>query len=1123
MFKVISLVTILLGVCSFQVQAKHTLVIGVLADHQPQKVIKRWQPLMAYLDQMLPEHNVKLHALNYESLNSDLQIYLLDYVLTDPSVYIRMKTRNALSQVLATLKEMEQGKAVEAVGGTIIIDRNRNDIKQLSDLKTKKIAVLDTHSLTGFHAFAQVFFEAGVNLLKDVEMLNVEKGYEQVIEAVLNGSVDAGFLRAGLFEQLIQEGSLDSSRLQVLNLQDLPGFPYAVSTHLYPHWPFIALPHSNPQISRKIAAALFLFGADSELANELEIYGFSPAANYTVVENLLRDLRLPPYDHIPEFTLLDVWQRFKIWIALLSILLLVVLLLASFLILTNRRLKDYREHLEDQVGQRTKALQEHKRRLEAILDELPAVFFMKDLSGRYMMINRQFEEVVGQTKQQITAHTDFEIFSTEMAAENMISDRTVLEKQGVNTFEENIIFPDGKRRHFLTTKAPLLDEGGDCYGLFGIATDVTKLKSLQNELGEAKLVAELSRQMLQTVLDTIPVRVYWKDLELKYLGCNKLFAQDAGFSDTNQILGKDDFEMAWGNEAERYQNEDRAVIELDSAILACQHLRIGSEGEKVWLSVSKIPLKDDKNKAIGILGIYEDITLRKLHEEQLLASEQNYRNIFQASNDAILIVDNNQILDCNSATLKLFDCADVNTFCQFKFSDLTAVIEQNNTDNALSLEVEAAKAFQQGNCCFELKLQKLDKPKVFDAEIILNVMHLNNQNVLQVVIRDISQRKEFEHSIIAAKEAAESTAQAKSDFLANMSHEIRTPLNAVLGMAKIGLRDSQETKSELSFQQILNSGQHLLGVINDILDFSKIEAGKMVIDAHACELGKLIEDIVHTISGQFETKGLGFVIDIEDDFPIWMKVDSLRLKQVLINLLSNAVKFTHEGRVTLKIIIAEQHIDFQVIDTGIGIAQNELSRLFMPFEQADTSTTRNYGGTGLGLVISRNLAQLMGGELSVDSRVGVGSIFTLHLPYIAEQALGEAAALSEQHSGLRLQDVNILAAEDSEVNRFILEDLLLHEGASVTFAENGRQALEIVSANEESCYDLILMDIQMPIMDGYEATRRIKKLRPKLPIIGLTAHALNEQRDKCLAAGMSDHATKPFDADKIVNAIQQLL
>lgn len=385
---------------------------------------------------------------------------------------------------------------------------------------------------------------------------------------------------------------------------------------------------------------------------------------------------------------------------------------------------------------------------------------------------------------------------------------------------------------------------------------------------------------------------------------------------------------------------------------------------------------------------------------------------------------------------------------------------------------------------------------------------------------DMSALRKAESEREAARSAAERMARVKSEFLANMSHEIRTPLNAVLGLSQIGARDSAGHACHETFTRIQDAGKHLLALINDILDISKIDAGKLRIETHPFALIATLDGVISMVAERARVKGLALAVQLAPDLPAWVAGDALRLAQILANLLTNAIKFTPRGEVLLRVGREDSDTYFHIVDSGIGMNEDQVARLFTPFEQADTSTTRKYGGSGLGLAISRDLARLMGGDISVVSHPGAGSSFTLRLPLPEASAPAHPAGIPSV-TGPRLGSVSVLAAEDVEVNRLILEDLLMQEGAHVVFAENGQQAIERVEEAGADAFDVVLMDIQMPVMDGFTATRQILEIAPALPVIGLTAHALAEERDKCLAAGMVEHITKPIDTDLLVAAIRR--
>ncbi|MBI5922409.1 MAG: PAS domain-containing protein [Betaproteobacteria bacterium] len=389
------------------------------------------------------------------------------------------------------------------------------------------------------------------------------------------------------------------------------------------------------------------------------------------------------------------------------------------------------------------------------------------------------------------------------------------------------------------------------------------------------------------------------------------------------------------------------------------------------------------------------------------------------------------------------------------------------------------------------------------------------------VSRDITRIHDLLDALEKARAEALQSSKAKSIFLANMSHEIRTPLNAVLGFSRIGMRENDGRKTADTYQHIWESGSHLLDVINDIIDFSKVEAGKMAIEIQPFRVRRVVEKVLDMLADRAQTKKIALVSDPTelDNLPDFVVGDPLRLRQVLINLISNAIKFTDVGEVRLTIAREGDLTLFHIADTGPGIGADDLSRLFHPFEQADNSITRKYGGSGLGLAISRSLAGLMGGDISVESKINLGSKFTLSLPLPEGTPIADEPTRPSISTGPLLTGLRILAAEDVYPNRIILEDLLARQGATISFAFDGQQAIDAVKNATGKSFDIVLMDIQMPIMDGYQATRQIHSLRPELPVIGLTAHAMNEERERCLASGMVAHVSKPIQDEILISAI----
>ena len=501
---------------------------------------------------------------------------------------------------------------------------------------------------------------------------------------------------------------------------------------------------------------------------------------------------------------------------------------------------------------------------------------------------------------------------------------------------------------------------------------------------------------------------------------------------------------------------------------------------------------------------------------------------------------------------------------------------------------------------------------------------------------DVTALRRAEAAQRLAMTEVERLARLRSEFLANMSHEIRTPLNAVLGLAQVGERESVGRRAQETFRRILDAGQLLLGIVNDILDFSKIEAGKLEVEQTRFDLGVTIDQAVDLVAARACAKKLDFQVEEAADLPAICYGDPLRLSQVLVNLLTNAVKFTEHGGIAMRVSRQNERLLFRVEDTGIGMTEIQMLRLFAPFEQADGSTTRRFGGTGLGLTISKRLVGIMGGGIRVESQPGQGSMFEvwvplmepsapltanlngdLHLVGLAERDIDHVksylvgrgveirqlsatetfsvpsahvvmactevenppvleAALAEPKSfsivcgpgvcctsslpckaklprgehvnilewpfrprhliappererkseykvahGSRLRGISILVVEDNEINRLVLQEMLSGEEVRLICTENGREALERLREEGPENFELVLTDVQMPEMDGYETTLRIREIAPDLPVLGLTAHAMPEERQRCLAAGMVERLVKPIEIDELVYAIRR--
>lgn len=657
---------------------------------------------------------------------------------------------------------------------------------------------------------------------------------------------------------------------------------------------------------------------------------------------------------------------------------------------------------------------------------------------------------------------------------------------------------------------------------------------------ESSVALQDSRHLLQTIIDSAPIRVFWKDRECRYLGCNPLFAHDAGQQAPADLLGRDDFAMGWAEQAELYRADDRQVIESGQARMNYEEPQTTPDGRSIWLRTSKVPLQNASGQVIGVLGIYDDITERKYAELALLRERQFSADIIDALPGAFYMFDaSGRFLRWNRHFKEVTGYSD---------SELASM---HGPDFFIGADRERiAYAMQQVFIDGESSVEAVfndrhghGRPYHFSG----TRMVLDGQAYLLGVGIDITERKAAEVELdayrfhleqlvdtrtvelSAAKDAAESANRAKSVFLANMSHELRTPMNGVMGMVDMALRRATDPQQIDWLNKSKSSAQHLLAVINDILDISKIEADRLTLETISFQFGEVLENLFSLLGHKAEEKQIKLLVDLDPEVTRQAFMgDPLRLGQILLNLAGNSLKFTKHGSITIRARRLDDNpegvlLNIEVADTGIGIAQEDQKRLFTAFEQADGSMTRKYGGTGLGLTITKRLVQLMGGEIGVESepgqgstfwftvRLGKGSVAVLPAPTFTGKTADER--LLDEYAGTR-----ILLAEDEPINQEVSRGLLEDAGLVVDLAEDGQLALELAKQNT---YALILMDMQMPHLNGVEATMAIRALPAyaQTPILAMTANAFDEDRQVCLDAGMNDHIAKPVDPDRLYETL----
>ncbi|WP_439557749.1 PAS domain S-box protein, partial [Dyadobacter sp.] len=738
--------------------------------------------------------------------------------------------------------------------------------------------------------------------------------------------------------------------------------------------------------------------------------------------------------------------------------------------------------------------------------------------GIITWVNRAYEQRSGYSRKEAKGQQPDDLIKGPETDHETIERIYARSKQKLVVEEELLCYSRSGEKYWIDLKViPVFNENGDCTNYIAIERDITARRKSDDELRRIKEMLE------QTNL--VALIGGWE----LYPQTNELFWS----SMTRQLHEVDaDFVPDLSTAMHFYKEGDsRKAIEevvkeglLHGTGWDLELQIVTAKGNEVWIrTIGQAEMKD--GNCIRLYGAFQDITTKKKAQVEILQSEAKFRSLYDSTSDAVLLFNSQGYLDCNEAALRMFGLDSVETLRQMELGDLSS--QENEEQTAVrqsGLLLDAV--YQKGSHSFEWVYRRFGKKKEnFIAEVLLNLINVNDQDIIQAVVRDITTRKQAELELLEAREHAEAASKLKSEFLANMSHEIRTPLNGVVGFTDLLMKTNLDETQQQYMSMVFQSANSLLDIINDILDFSKIEAGKLDLTLEKTDLLEVCGQVADMVTYQAQQKQLEMLLNIPPEVPHFVWADPLRLRQILVNLLSNAVKFTPSGEIELKIELLEKSepdnytFRFSVRDTGIGIEPQNQRRIFEAFSQEDSSTTKRFGGTGLGLTISNRLLGLMKSHLQLESVVEKGSTFFFDVTFSAVE--GQDLFEWKNVEGVE----KILVVDDNENNGKILREMLSNKQIGSTYARSGQEALDLLATGES--FDVILMDCKMPDMGGIESLKKIRELQgcnmEQQPVFLLNDsfedEMLNVLRDEL---GVQHFLIKPVKIQQLFSAISSL-
>jgi PAS domain S-box-containing protein len=774
----------------------------------------------------------------------------------------------------------------------------------------------------------------------------------------------------------------------------------------------------------------------------------------------------------------------------------------------------------EQHRQTESRLRDNEAYFQSLVESLPQNIFRKDLNGRFTFVNGAFCRMLGRNREQLIGRTDFDLFPEHLARKYIADDRRVTETGSVIEETEYNVTPDGGRHWFHVIKTALLDANGQPVGVQGSFWEVTQEKLIEEQLAH-------ERDLLHALLESAPDAIYFKDRESRITRASRALARRVGLEDPARLIGRTDHDFFSSEHADRARADELEIIRTGKPILGQLEREVRKDGKVTWSLTSKLALHGPAGDIIGTCGISRDITELKQAQEQLELTEANYRGLVQNAVDGIFQTSpDGRYINANLALARMYGFESVDELMASRTDiEHQLYVDPHQRDRFQELLNRNDKIEH-----FESEVYRKDGRKIWISENARAVRDTAGElRFYEGTVEDITQRKQAEKALhdanvalAAARDEALESARAKSQFLANTSHEIRTPMNGIIGFANL-LLDTPLTPEQREYSNtVLHSAQNLLKVLNDILDFSKVESGKLTFESIEFDYRSLVEDTVELLVELANAKGVEVTTLVDHRLPTRLRGDPGRVRQVITNLVGNAIKFTSVGEVAVRLEVlaiegGRARIACHVRDTGIGIRASEMSRIFQEFTQADGSTTRRFGGTGLGLSISRGLARHMGGEITVKSEEGVGSVFTMTGTF----EVATPAQLPPPSVPLR-----VLIADDHPGTCEVFGHELQALGLQPVSVGSAMAALDTLrdAAAAGIPFDAAFIDLQLPDMDALTLAHEIHAEEAIAGVKIVLVAPVSQRPDPGLlrTVGIAGHLIKPFKQARLRETMRAL-